>query len=599
MQQSNLRQDAVAEASETSTRLGNDHKIIHSRMPFISATGGAYGYGRASTLVKPVYAQWATKVAGTSFEEAVGVARDSQGNVYITGYINGTVTIGNFNSQPVGGGDVGLSTYGTMAATFNGSAFLAKYNSSGICQWATKIDSASDFAAATSVTVDPSDNVIITGAYGTTITLYSFASAPVGGGSVGLSAFGTLTNAGALDILVAKYDSNGTVLWATRCGGTLADIGRGISCYSDGNIYVAGLYRGTTTFNSFASAPGGGGPIVVSAYGTMTASGLNPDIFLVKYNSSGIIQWATRIGGTGFDEVFNSLAVDPSGNVCLQGVFTGTITLASFSSAPSPPSTAINLVSYGTLSSSGANDICIVKYTPNGSVIWGTRIGSAAGDNSYGITTDSQGNIYVTGFIGANATVFNFSANPPTSVSPVVLTTYGIIPIISPTDAILVKYNSSGTAQWATRISGTGSDRGSAVACDQNNNVYVVGFFVGTSTISNFSTPPVGGGNIGLTSYGTLTNSGGTDGFIVKYNPNGSALFGTSINGTGNDEIQSVTVGQDGFLYISGYFLSSSLTIRNFLSAPSTAGDAINLSIYGTLPQTLDRDMFLIKYGPV
>lgn len=84
-------------------------------------------------------------------------------------------------------------------------------------------------------------------------------------------------------------------------GGTSYDEGNGIAVDASGNVYVTGSYNGTATFGTTTKTSAGG-----------------EDIFVAKYNSSGVLQWVQSAGGTS-EDWGNGIAVDGSGNVYVTG----------------------------------------------------------------------------------------------------------------------------------------------------------------------------------------------------------------------------------------------------------------------------------------
>ncbi len=151
---------------------------------------------------------------------------DSSDNIYLTGWTQGGLD-GNTNA---GGQDI----------------FLVKYNSSGVKQWTQQLGSTSS-EVGLGVTVDSSDNIYVTG--------YTKGS---------LDGY---TNSGGSDIFLVKYYDNGTKQWTKQLGTSEYDSANGVTVDSSDNIYVTGSTKGGLDGN--------------------THSGRH-DIFLVKYNSSGI-----------------------------------------------------------------------------------------------------------------------------------------------------------------------------------------------------------------------------------------------------------------------------------------------------------------------
>jgi hypothetical protein len=214
--------------------------------------------------------QWVQSAGGTSSDIGQGIALDASGNVYITGAYQG------------------MATFSTTTKTSAGSydIFVAKYNSAGTVQWVQSAGgTGSDFGFA--LALDASGNVYITGYYAGTAT------------------FGTTskTSAGSSDIFVAKYNSAGTVQWVQSAGGTGSDFGFAIALDASGNVYITGAYLVTATFGST----------------TKTSAG-SSDIFVAKYNSAGTVQWVQSAGGTNIDDGRN-IALAASGNVYVTGYY--------------------------------------------------------------------------------------------------------------------------------------------------------------------------------------------------------------------------------------------------------------------------------------
>ena len=114
------------------------------------------------------------------------------------------------------------------------------------------------------------------------------------------------------------------------------------------------------------------------------------------------------------------------------------------------------------------NDVFIVKYNSSGKSIWAAKISSAASDLSYGITTDSSGNVYVTGQGGSSAIpIVAYNADGSIFL-PQLQTSAG-------SDTFIVKYNTDGVVQWVTRLASTANDIGWAIATDSSGNIYLTG----------------------------------------------------------------------------------------------------------------------------
>ena len=311
----------------------------------------------------------------------------------------------------------------------------------------------------------------------------------------GTATFGAyqITSMGDVDIYVAKYNSSGIAQWVRSAGGTGSDNGRGIALDGSGNIYVTGSYNGTATFGAT----------------TKTSAG-SSDIFVAKYNSSGTLQWVLSAGGTGGDYSSN-ITVDGSGNVYLTGSFQGTATFGAITK---------------TSTSTSTSDLFVAKYDPVG-VSW-TWV-QAAGGTGYTpigeITVDGSGNVYVAGFYNGSVT---FGADPITSLGG--------------NDIYLAKYNSNGTFQWVKSAGGTNDDFSTGIVVDGSGNVYVSGYFKGTSTFGAFT----------KTSSGNFASN--YDMLVLKYNSSGTVQWVQSAGATSFVEATCLAIDGLENIYVSGYY---------------------------------------------
>jgi hypothetical protein len=230
-------------------------------------------------------ALWAKSMGGTSGDVGYGIALDSAGNVYTTGYFSGTTDfdpgVGTFNLTSVGLGDI----------------FVSKLDSAGNALWAKSMGG-TNYDYGHGIAVDSAGNVYTTGRFQGTVDF-----------DPGAGTF-NLTSVFWEDIIVSKLDSAGNFVWAKSMGGTGTDHGRGIAVDIAGNVYTTGRFQGTADFD-----PGAGIFYLISA-------GLD-DIFVSKLDSSGNTLWAKSMGGTS-DDVGHGIAVDSAGNVYTTGDFQDT-----------------------------------------------------------------------------------------------------------------------------------------------------------------------------------------------------------------------------------------------------------------------------------
>ena len=420
--------------------------------------------------------------------------------------------------------------------------FVVKYDAGGTPQWARRIGGTTTDVG-TSVTTDSSGNVIVAGSYAST-TLNIFAAD-------GTTVSFTLANGGLNDVFVVKYDSSGTPLWTRRLGGTLNDLAYSVSTDSSGNIVVAGVYR-SNPLNIFAA----NGSTVSS---TLANSG-NDDSFVVKYDPSGTLLWARRLGGTSGDIAY-SVSTDSSGNVIVTGnngsnplnIFAADGTTVSF-----------------TLARVGGFDCFIVKYDSSGTPLWARRIGGTNNDQANSVSTDSSQNIIVAGYYGS--TPLNIYATDGTTISFTLANND-----LGLNNAFVVKYNSGGTPLWARRMGGSDNYTNS-VNTDSSQNIIVTGYY-SSNPLNIFAAD-------GSTISFTLSNSGSGDAFVVKYDSSGTPLWARRLGGTGDDRANSVSTDSSGNIVVVGYYASSTLNIF--------AADGTTVSF--TLANAGFDDTFVVKY---
>ncbi len=298
---------------------------------------------------------WAKSAGGkNSYDEGRSISTDASGNIFITGYYQGTPTFGTFTLTNSGQGT---------------SMFLAKYDATGNVLWA-KSATGNDDEEGRGISTDASGNVLVTG---------FFTSPTI---SFGTTTLNNIDNTGnTSDIFLVKYDPLGNVLWAKRAGGMSTDYGYSVSADPNGNVFVTGYFTS---------------PTIIFGITTLTNAG-GPDIFIVKYDVWGNVLWAKSAGGNFYDEG-ESVSTDGIGNVLITG---------NFQSSP---------ITFGTntlINTSGANEIFIVKYDPSGNVLWAKSAGGASDDVGCSVSTDVNKNVLVTGYF--NSPIITFSPNTLTN----------------------------------------------------------------------------------------------------------------------------------------------------------------------------------------
>jgi len=290
--------------------------------------------------------------------------------------------------------------------------------------------------------------------------------------------------------------------WAEMIGGSLLDESFAIDTDPDGNIYVTGIFTGSAEIGDT----------------TFIARGAT-DIFLVKYDPSGQRIWARHAGGKEDDDSY-ALHISDDGYCYLTGSFADT--------AYFEDDTVIcvdeNIFYY---------DIFIAKYTLNGHLVWVEQAGEAFWDEAFGICSDDEGNIFITGSYWGTCKFDDITLSGLFGSGA----TDGF-------DIFVAKYDAAGNALWAKRMVERGWDRGSDVASDPSGNCYVTGGFQTALLLGGFGGPsltPTGG-------------SGDEDAFLVKYDTDGNYIWKTSGGSISFDQARALTVASDNSIYVTGLF---------------------------------------------
>lgn len=358
---------------------------------------------------------WAKNFGGSSSDKGITVKVDAAGNAIVTGYFQGTVSLGNgVTLSPVGSGK---------------EIFIAKFDNMGVCQWAkTGGDTFDDRILGTHI--DSLGNIYITGTCWYDITL----------GGVALTT-GAITPTACCDqCFVYKLDPSGNVLWGTMAGGSGDDQGLDITTDGAGNVYVCGFTNsnGTIDFGSNLN-------VTCANTGTHVYN-----YFTAKLNSTGAWLWGTTFGNLPWDPAANkyverdiAMSIDDNGNLYVAGGFDGTR-------------------NFGTtqLTSVGGHDVFLTQISPAGTVNWAVSGGSDEDDWANGVAADSLGNVYVTGehrdsmYFGS-VLIKNFKKR----------------------DVFIAKFQSQdGLCLWGKRAGGDeGGERGNDVYANKSCDVYVVG----------------------------------------------------------------------------------------------------------------------------
>ena len=229
------------------------------------------------------------------------------------------------------------------------------------------------------------------------------AAAVIGSGVGSITAYGNPVAStaspfsggqGSDDILIAKYNSLGSIQWEVSLGDASPNYVEAITVDGSGNVYVTGStsYGAYQMYVSKLDSSGSvqwtrvlgdgngtsGNAIAVDSSGNAYVTGrcrrsgaTDDELWLVKYDSSGNLQSQVTLGGTSTDRG-NGIAIDSSDNVYVAGATNS--------------------------AGSGNYDYLIVKYNSSDQIEWQRTLGGSSSDQGQNIVVDNSGHIYVIGY---------------------------------------------------------------------------------------------------------------------------------------------------------------------------------------------------------
>jgi len=345
---------------------------------------------------------WAKGIGGNGYECGQGLAIDALGNIYVTGIYNSfALSFGNYT--------IFNSSSGGIC-----NIFLAKYDSSGNALWAKSAGGLNDDEA-NWVACDLFGNVYITGFFNSQVAHFGLDS--------------IINSSGTADFFLAKYDTSGNVKWVKNAKGQCTDVGNFVKTDSHGNVYVTGYYES--------------GAIFIDS-DTLLYNGVGGDnVFIVKYDSSGQLQWANRGIGNG---IGYSLTIDSSESVYVcGGMEDSTISFNNINLNWTGPYVICH----------GPEPMFIVKFNSIGNAIYGFALG-AGGDDFCGIFNGPSNSIYIGGdfmphlFIIGNDSLTLISGESP-FIAKFGTSDLGIPEIKSEQNIILYPNPTSGTFTLSIR----------------------------------------------------------------------------------------------------------------------------------------------------
>ena len=302
---------------------------------------------------------WAKRAGGASTELGNGITTLSD---------NSTVIIGDFRDSVTFG--PGETNQTILTSTGDLDIFIALYNPDGTLAWAKRAGGAYSSDYGNGITALSDNTIVVTGMFEVSGTFGPDEPNQT-----------ILTAERWKDIFIARYNPDGTLVWAKRAGGAKFDGGNGITTLSDNSTVMIGDFTESATFG-----PGEPNQTILTSAG-------GRDIFIARYNPDGTLAWAKRSGGPAeyYNEGIEITTLSDNSTV-VTGRFTNSATFG-----PGEPNETV-------LTSVGDSNIFIARYNPDGTLEWAKCAGSSSEDCGYAITTLSDNSIVVTGSFERSAT---------------------------------------------------------------------------------------------------------------------------------------------------------------------------------------------------
>lgn len=282
--------------------------------------------------------------------------------------------------------------------------------------------------------------------------------------------------------------------WLQTGGGASHDEAFDVELDIQGNIYTTGYVTSTSQFGINVN---------------VQTNGFS-DVYVSKSDASGNFLWAKTFGGSGADRGYD-IALDNVGNIYLTGYVSGTVTFDDIT----------------ITTNAGSQDFFVAKLASGGEVLWVNVEGGAGGESGFGIETDSQSNVIVTGqFEGEaliGATTVQSMINPDDNTSS--------------TDIFIVKYTSNGAPLWTRTGSGKYNNRGLALDVNSQDEILLTGQFSDTLLLA------------GETFNNEILNAG----YLLKMDQSGNNLWFRRM-GAYQTMVYDVEVDDDR-VYVTGDFL--------------------------------------------
>src|SRR4051812_28228397 len=416
---------------------------------------------RGGATGKPL---WAIGFGGLGIDAPRAIAVAPGGDSYAVGYFDGEAEFGAAGKHRAADNDKDPKHPGT-------DAFLVRIDPDGKIAWARTFGAGRDDAA-NGVAVR-GDRIVVVGQFLDRLELGELKHAA----------------AGSDDMFVAAFDLRGEPQWLWTAGGIDSDGANAIAATPDGGWVIGGSFSQSVELQ---------GQKLVSRGGT--------DAMLIKLGATGDLEWVKQFGGR-YNDTINHVAVDPRGNLYVQGVFRDT---AAWGGAP--------LTAHG----GSDNDVVLAKYDANGDHLWSQGFGNAFNDVAGGLTVDPAGNVTMVGSFDRSASFGPGDDHVSAGEA----------------DAFIARFTSDGKLTWAHSFGSDREDIAFGIAADAAGNTVTTGWFQGSV---DFGT-------------GAIASKGNKDVFALKLDPAGALVWVRTWGDRDHDQGRAVVIDDKGCAIVAGIY---------------------------------------------
>ncbi len=362
--------------------------------------------------------------------------------------------------------------------------------------------SGSGYCDTKSTVIDDAGNVYMIGSFGGTVDFDPS------------SATALLTSTSDRDIFVAKYDSEGGLVFVsqmqTTTAGDAVSYAEAIAVDANGNVFVSASFVNRITLGTTVL----GTTVLTST--SNEAGGSSRDILLARYSATGELAFAYAMGGSGTDYGY-ALAVTPDNKILLTGRFQRQVDFD-----PSPGTTVLEAEDNST-------DIYLARYNPDGTLNAAVSAGGTDYQLANALTVDRQGNVIIGGTYRNRLSLdrSNTFNHPDTR------------------NGFVAKYDADLRFRWALPLrlpqnrANEGWEMTLYMQTDPADNILVTGKFVGLLSV----------GEQELIAAGSTS-----DIYLTRIRPDGTPDFARRYGGAGDEETRDVAIGPDGTIYLVGNF---------------------------------------------